>query len=78
MLPIPEHEDYKQPRWYVGVKYHGSYTHCDIFKSLAVPTFESHGKLYAFCWGGYKTRKKAIEIAMYHNYAIDTPQPVHL
>ena len=63
--------------YYVGVK-PPHYTHVDIFQCRDVPSQSTHGHVYAFCYGGYKLKRQAIEVAMYHNYYIDTPQPKHL
>ena len=60
--------------WYVGIK-KPRYTHVDLFQARTTPTESSHGHLYAFTYGGYKTKRKALEVAMYHNYYIDSPEP---
>jgi hypothetical protein len=62
-------------RWYVGIVNGTPYNRCDIFGSTLEPTPANHGFKYAFCFGGYRTKAKAIQVAMYHNYGIDTPQP---
>ena len=58
-------------KYYVGVK--NNY-HCDIFRSKELPVKSTHGHKYNFCFGGYPTIKKAVQVAMYQNYGIDTPQ----
>lgn len=63
----------KNPKWYVGVKC-PSYR-CDIFKTCTEPTQKTHGHLYGFCFGGYRTQWEAIRVAMYQGFGIDTPQP---
>lgn len=37
----------------------------EVFYSKNKPTPESHGKLYGFLFGGYKTKEKAIAVANY-------------
>jgi len=63
-----------KPKWYVGVKSGGTYIHCNIFKDTVIPTPGRYPE-YAFCFGGYTTRRKAIQVAMFQNYYIDSPQP---
>jgi len=63
-----------KPKWYVGVKTGSTIYHCDIFKDHTIPTVKRYPQ-YGFCWGGYPTKRKALQVAMYHNYAIDTPEP---
>jgi hypothetical protein len=54
-----------RPRWFVGVIKAGIVYRTVIFKSLVEPTEESHGHLYTFTWGAYRTRASAIESANY-------------
>ena len=58
-------------KYYVAVKKN---YHCDIIRSQIVPTQLTHGNKYLFCYGNYPTVKKCIQVAMYHNLGIDTPQ----
>jgi hypothetical protein len=67
--------------WYVGVKPTskmvggGAWVYnCDIFRTKQPPTNETHGTKYGYCYGGYETKIKAIEVAMFHNFVIDTPR----
>ena len=63
-------------KWYAGVKkYSSGYNHADIFSYTGEVTEKTHGHLYAFCFGSYRTQREAIQVAMYQNYIIDTPQP---
>jgi hypothetical protein len=58
-------------KYYVGVK---SNYRCDICRSKQEPTQVIHGKKYLYFFGGYHTIRKAIQVAMYQNHGIDTPQ----
>jgi hypothetical protein len=46
-------------RWYVGVP-HDRTDIAFAFQSLDVPTTESHGHLYLYCWGPFKTLRRAV------------------
>ena len=61
----------KRQKWYVGVK--GNY-HCDIFKDQPDNVTQDNYPKYNYCFGGYNTKRKALQVAMYQNYYIDTPQ----
>ena len=64
-------------KYYAAVKKNGGgyykYNHVDIISMDGIPS-EDKTPQYAFMFGGYKTKRKAIEIAMYYNYIIDTPR----
>ena len=62
-------------QWHVGVK---KGYHADIFKATGEVTESTHGRLYKFCFGPYRTQREAIQVAMYQNYVIDTPQPARI
>ena len=55
-------------KYYVGYKGHN---HALIFRSEIEPTNENHPDNILFAWGGYYTRSKAEECAMYQNYYIE-------
>lgn len=59
-------------KYYVGVK-KSNRKCCDIFASATVPTEKTHGARYNFCFGGYRTKREAVQVAMYQNYIIDNP-----
>jgi hypothetical protein len=54
--------------YYVGVKSQG---HAEIYLSSKEFTSEFHPDNVRFCFGGYRTRKQAEQVAMYQNYIID-------
>ena len=54
--------------YYVGYKGNGR---AEIFLSSIIPTNEIHPDNVKFCFGGYRTRKKAEQVAMYQNYGLD-------
>jgi len=67
--------------YYVAVKYYPFRTpvdnlrHCDVFGLQSqYSEYELRMKFqssYAFLFGGYYTKEKAIEVANYHQYVID-------
>lgn len=61
-------------KWYVGVKYNPRF-HCDIFKDNPDNVTEGNYPKYAFFFGGYNTKRKALQVSMYQNYYIDSPEP---
>lgn len=65
-------------KYYVGVKESKkslNYSHVDIFRDYPKNVeFDTYNGLYIFCYGGYTTMRKAVQVAMYHNYIIDTSQ----
>jgi hypothetical protein len=63
----------KTNKWYVAVKASHK-SHVDIIKDTNEPTAARYPQ-YAYMFGGYRTQRKAIQVAMYHNFGIDTPQP---
>lgn len=63
----------KCQKFYVGVKKNPRY-HCDIFRDNPDNVTEGNYPKYKFCFGGYNTKRKAVQVAMYQNYYIDTPQ----
>jgi len=69
----------KKYKWYAAVKVRAeSYLrHCDIIKieSNITPTQADYPQ-YNFMFGGYSTKRKAEQVAMYQNYIIDTPSAV--
>jgi hypothetical protein len=65
----------KTCNWYVAVKARKGLYHCDIIKTAAAPTAQNYPQ-YNFMFGGYSTRRKAEQVAMYQNYVIDTPSAV--
>lgn len=64
-------------KYYVGAKQN---MHALIFRSKTEPTTENHPINIRFCWGGYYTRSKAEQVAMYQNYIIENdwnkPAPI--
>ena len=68
----------KKYKWYAAVKkMEIGFYHCDIIKieSTIEPTKELYPQ-YNFMFGGYSTKRKAEQVAMYQNYVIDTPLSV--
>ena len=63
-------------QYYVAVKDSAGYrlAHVDIITAEVTPTRESHGNRYEFAIGGFPTKMKAVEVAMYQNYVIDSPE----
>lgn len=51
--------------YYVG--YNKTTKKHSVFTSKHKPTYESHGHLYAFCFGGYRTRRQAENIWGYES-----------
>lgn len=66
-------------KWYTAVKICNSsrFYHCDIIKieSNIAPTQVDYPQ-YNFMFGGYSTKRIAVQVAMYQNYVIDTPSDV--
>ena len=60
----------KTPLWYAAVKKYTGHIHVDILKLYKDPTYAER-PMYSFMFGGYRTRKEAIQIAAYHNYTVD-------
>lgn len=60
-------------KYYVAVKCNKPRYHCDIIITGVEPTQKTHGHKYGFCFGGYATRRKALQVAMYQGYVIDNP-----
>ena len=54
----------KQALWYYGNS-HDTHAPIEVFKSHYTPTQNTCGHKYAFCTGGFKTRKEAIQNAEY-------------
>jgi hypothetical protein len=50
-------------KWYVGVN--NANRTMTIFKDGTIPTHETHSHLYGYVFGGYKTKKQAIDISNY-------------
>lgn len=69
----------KRYKWYAAVKIinPSRFYHCDIIKieSNITPTQADYPQ-YNFMFGGYSTKRKAVQVAMYQNYVIDTPSDV--
>ena len=68
-------------KYYVGVSDSGhSFRDATIFRSEVEPDEGCHPINHLYAWGGYSTRKKAIEVAMYQGYRIvtrrDKPAPI--
>jgi hypothetical protein len=55
-------------KYYVGYKGHGR---AWIFRSNIDPDTDKHPENVRFCFGGYRTRKQAEQVAMYQNYIIE-------
>ena len=51
-------DSWTRKRWFVGYKVTGGY---EVFSSMFTPTNKSHGHLYGFVIGPYRTRRKAID-----------------
>jgi len=51
-------DSWTRKRWFVGHKVTGGY---EVFSSMFTPTNKSHGHLYGFVIGPYRTRCKAID-----------------
>lgn len=60
-------------KYYVAVKSKVKGLHADIVRMSNEPKQEDFPQ-YAFMWGGYSHKWRAIQVAMYQNYIIDTPQ----
>ena len=63
----------KTNKWYAAIKKNNS-AHVDIIKDTDTPTPDKYPK-YSYMYGGYRTQRRAVQVAMYHNFYIDTPQP---
>jgi len=55
-------------KYYVGCK---GNSHAWIFRSNTEPTTNNHPAGTLFAFGGYTTRRKAEQVAMYQNYFLD-------
>ena len=47
-------------KWYIGVKPNH---HADVFAYYFDPTEETHGHLYLFCYGPFRTKRRALHQA---------------
>ena len=54
--------------YYIGYKGNGR---AEIYLSDKEFTESYHPENVLFAWGGYRTRKKAEQVAMYQNYGLD-------
>ena len=66
----------KTNKWYTAIKQNNK-SHVDIIKDIDTPTADRYPQ-YAYMYGGYRTQRKAIQVAMYHNFWIDTEPPSKL
>lgn len=55
-------------KYYAAIKKNG---HADIVRSKTTPTAENNPR-YMFMFGGYRTMRRAVQIAMYQGRIIDT------
>jgi len=51
-------DSWTRKRWFVGRKVTGG---DEVFPSMFTPSRESHGHLYGFVIGPFRTRRKAID-----------------
>ena len=62
-------------KYYVAIIKKSNCFSCDIIRINAnVQPEKSTFPQYAYMFGGYSTRKKALQVAMYQNYKINSPE----